>query len=95
MAISLAVRVSVPSDVLVQEIQGESVLLNLNSGRYFGLDDVGTRMWKAFTGSETIEAACRALLSEFDVGPEVLRRDVRDLVEKLVEHGLVEVSGEG
>jgi hypothetical protein len=93
MEISLGMRAAVPADVLVQELQGESVLLNVRSGRYFGLDEVGTRMWAALTSAESLRAACEALEGEYDVERERLERDVRALVGKLVEHGLVEVRG--
>jgi hypothetical protein len=93
MEITLAMRAVVPSDVLMQELQGESVLLNVQSGRYFGLDEVGTRMWAALTTAESLQAARYALLAEYDVDAERLERDLQALVEKLVEHGLVEVRG--
>jgi hypothetical protein len=93
MTISLGMRASVPADVLVQELQGEAVLLNIQSGRYFGLDEVGTRMWAAITSAESLRAASEALLAEYEVTRERLEGDVRALVEKLVEYGLVEVRG--
>ncbi len=91
MEISPAMRATVPADVLVQELQGESVLLNLKSGRYFGLDEVGTRMWTALTSAESLQAASGVLLAEYDVDAERLYADLRALVEKLAEHGLLEV----
>jgi hypothetical protein len=91
MPLSFAQRVRIPRNVLTQELQGESVLLNLTRGRYFGLDNVGTRMWQVFTSSASIEQAFQALLSEYEVSPEVLRKDVADLVEKLVERELLEL----
>lgn len=94
MAITFAMRVTVPSDVLMQELDGESVFLNINSGCYFGLDEVGTRMWQVLTTSESIQAAYEVLLAEYEVDAEMLRRDVQELVEKLREQGLVEVRGE-
>lgn len=93
MPIRLTSRASVPPDVLIQELQGESVLLNLRTGRYFGLDSVGTRMWMALTTAESLQAACDSLLDEYDVEQERLQQDLRNLVEKLVERGLVEVRG--
>ena len=93
MEISFGLRASVPADVLVQELQGESVLLNVRSGRYFGLDQVGTRMWAALTTAESLQAAYDALLAEYDVEGERLERDLRALFERLVEHGLLEVTG--
>lgn len=92
MSIRLTSRASVPSDVLIQELQGESVLLNLRTGRYFGLDQVGTRMWMALTTAESLQAACDSLLSEYEVEGERLQQDLRHLVEELVGHGLVEVN---
>jgi hypothetical protein len=94
MEISFGMRAMVPADVLVQELQGESVLLNVQSGRYFGLDEVGTRMWTVLTTTESLRAACDTLAGEYDVEKERLEQDLRVLVEKLVEHGLVEVHSE-
>ena len=94
MAISFQARVSVPSDVLISEVGGESILLNLKSERYFGLDEVGTRMWKALTTADSIQMAYEALLAEYDVEDGLLRQDLDELIEKLVEQGLMEVGGE-
>jgi hypothetical protein len=91
MSISFTRQLRVPSAVLLQELAGETVLLNLNNERYFGLDDVGTCMWKKLTTSPTIEAAHESLLSDFAVEPEQLRRDLERLIDQLVEHELVEV----
>lgn len=92
MTISFAMRVSVPEDVLIRELDGESVILNLKSERYFGLDEVGTRIWDALICSETIAAAYQTLLLEYDVVPEQLQSDLYNLLEQLVEHGLINVS---
>jgi hypothetical protein len=93
MQISLGMRASVPADVLIQELQGESVLLHVGTGRYYGLDDVGTRMWAALTTSESLQAAYDTLLAEYDVDGQRLEGDLQSLVGKLVEHGLLEVHG--
>jgi len=94
MSISFAARVSVPSDILISEVGGESVLLNLKNERYFGLDDVGTRMWKALMAVDSIQAAYEMLLAEYDVEADRLRQDLDELIGKLMEQGLVEISGE-
>ena len=87
-------RISVPSDTLINILGGESVLLGLKSQQYFGLDEVGTRMWNALTSSPSVEAAYETLLEEYEVEPETLRQDLFDLVGKLAEQGLVEVQSE-
>jgi hypothetical protein len=90
--ISFGQKVSVPADVLVQDLHGESVLLNVRSGRYFGLDAVGTRVWAVLTTAASLQAAYDSLQAEYDVTGEQLERDLRTLVEKLVGHGLLEVT---
>ena len=94
MMISFAARVSVPSDILISEVGGESVLLNLKNERYFGLDDVGTRMWKTLIASDSIQAAYETLLAEYDVEASRLREDLDELIQQLMEQGLVEVGSE-
>ena len=85
-------RVSVPADVLINEIAGESVLLNLDGGRYFGLDDVGTDMWKALTTSSSIEQALAQLTTLYDADASALKTDLENLVGRLAEHGLVKID---
>jgi len=92
MTISFSDRVTVPDDVLISNLQDESVILNLDSERYYGLDDVGTRFLSVLTTSDSIEAAYYRLRDEYDVDPHVLRDDLLALVEKLIEQGLIEIS---
>ena len=89
MTISFSDRVRVPDDVLISNLQEESVLLNLDSERYYGLDDVGTRFWSVLTTSASIEAAYEKLTREYDVDSGVLRADLLALVENLIAQGLL------
>jgi hypothetical protein len=92
MPVSWTSRISAPADVLLQEVQGEAVLLNLSSGRYFGLNEVGTRIWQVCTTSGSLQEAAETLVNEYDVDPQRLRQDLQHLVEQLVEHGLLAVG---
>ena len=85
-------RVVVPSHVLIRHLDGESVLLNLESERYFGLDATGTRMWELVTTEPSIAQAFDKLLSEFDVEPEALRNHLTELLSGLVDNGLLQVQ---
>jgi hypothetical protein len=86
-------RISVPASVMVREAGGESVILNLESGRYFGLNPMGARMVAVLSESESIQAASETLLREYDVDPGRLQQDLDNLIQQLLEHGLIEVSG--
>jgi hypothetical protein len=92
MPVSFTERVRVPDAVLISHLQEESVILNLTSESYYGLDDVGTRMLSVLTSSDSVQSAWEKLVDEYNVDREVLRQDLTALVDKLLEQGLVEVS---
>jgi len=85
-------NISVPAKVLSTEVEGETVLLNLESGQYYSLDTTGTRMWALLAQHGRIEPAIAAMLDEYDVSAETLRRDMIALVEQLAMHGLLRVD---
>jgi len=89
MTISFSDRVRVPDDVLISNLQQESVILNLDSERYYGLDDVGTRFLTVLNTSESIEAAYEELMGEYDIEGGVLRQDLLELVDNLVKQGIL------
>ena len=93
MQISFSDRVRVPDDVLVSHLQEESVILNLASERYFGLDDVGTRILSVLSTSDSIEAAYKLLLEEYEVDEAVLRQDLLSLIDQLATQGLIRIEG--
>jgi Coenzyme PQQ synthesis protein D (PqqD) len=89
--VSLTDRAAVPAHVLVRILDQESVLLNLETEQYFGLDETGTRMWQLVTASPNIDSAYQELLAEYDVDPEMLRSNLVELLDRLVDSGLLQV----
>lgn len=85
-------RLRVLPHVSVRELEGRSVLLNLESECYLGLDEVGTRMWNVLTSGLTVKTACQQLLLEYEVEPLALERDLDAFVEELIGSGLVELE---
>jgi len=84
------VTFQIPPSVVAQEVEGEAVILDLGSGRYFGLDVAGTRIWQLLGEGKSRETVLRAMLAEFDVDEERLRRDLEALLAELLARGLVE-----
>jgi Coenzyme PQQ synthesis protein D (PqqD) len=84
-------RVAVPQHVMIRLLDDESVFLDVKTERYFGLDKTGTRMWQLVTAAPSIDAAYQKLLEEYDVAPEVLRENLAELLNRLVDLGLLHV----
>ena len=91
-AVAALTRVVVASDVLASDFGAEYVLLNPNSGTYYGLDRVGAEIWRLIQTSATVQTICAEIVAAFDVDEETCRRDVMRLVGELLEHGLVEIA---
>ena len=85
-------KVTFAETVFAQEVDGEMVLLDMESENYFGLDEVGTAIWQAMQEKETLKEVFEALLEQYDVEEEMLENDLSDFVAKLVESGLVKVE---
>ena len=86
--------VSVAQDVLFQEVNGETVLLNLNNESYFGLDQVGTRIWQLISEYGDPQKICAVMMEEYDVAEVQMQRDLNNLIARLAEAGLVKVVTE-
>ena len=87
-------KVSIPKGVVYRELDGEMVLLNLDTGNYYGLDPVGTRMWNLLKERGTTEKVVETMKEEYEVKEENLRGDLEELVKKLAEKGLVKADGQ-
>jgi Coenzyme PQQ synthesis protein D (PqqD) len=74
------------------EVDGEVVLLNLSDGHYFGLDEVGSTVWRFLEVPISVDKLCAALQTRY-IGPkDKIVQDVLVLLEDLHEHGLLKVS---
>ena len=89
MAPKLTHHVTISREVLFQELDGEAVLLDLASESYFGLDDVGTRIWQLLQEHGSLRTVFDTMLDEFDVEPARLEEDLLKHVGDLADAGLV------
>ena len=89
---TLESRLRTAPDVLFRDLGREGVLLDLASGSYFGLDEVGTRIWQLVAGGETLAAALAVLAAEYDAPEEKVCEDLLRLVDELLESRLLVVA---
>lgn len=90
--ITLDTTLQIPADVVFRQVGEETVLLNLASGKYYGLDDIGTRMWALLAQHRCLRPAYQVLLAEYEVEPERLQADLTRLVGELAAQGLVQLD---
>jgi hypothetical protein len=81
--------VRLSADVIFRELDGEAVLLDFASGRYFGLNAVGTRVWTLLAAGKSVDAAIDVVVHEFDASEDQVARDVEELVTELLSRGLL------
>ena len=87
-------RLHIAKDVVFRDLAGESVLLNLSTGTYFGLDAVGTRLWHLIAEHGSTALAIETLLAEYDVDGLRLQKDVEALIDQLLAKGLLTTDAE-
>lgn len=81
-------RVVAARDQIFSDLGGEIVILNVASGVYHGLDEVGARVWHLIQQPRTIDEIRDAILTEYEVAPEQCEHDVMTLLQQLVQAGL-------
>lgn len=79
-------------DVVFRDLGGEAVLLHLGTATYFGLDDVGTRVWQLVVDGRSVREVCAALAAEYDAPTEDIERDVSDLLDRLMKKDLLRAT---
>jgi Coenzyme PQQ synthesis protein D (PqqD) len=90
--VSLESSVAIGDDVVSRDLEGEAVILNLESGTYFGLNSVGTRIWSLLQEQASLRRTFELLQQEYDVEPERLKADILRLVEELRSNELLRVA---
>ena len=88
-------RLRVPEHVVYRDFGDETVVLNLDSGMYHGLNRTAAAMLKVVGESDTVDAAVERLVAEFEQPREVIERDLLDLCKALSERGLIERDDDG
>jgi hypothetical protein len=81
--------ITLSPDVISQEVSGETVLLDLESEHYFGLDEIGTRIWQLIKETGDLQAIYETLLAEYEVEEDRLHSDLEALLGEISQLGLV------
>lgn len=80
-------------DQVASDLAGETVLLGMKTAKYYGLADVGARIWTLLRDPVSVSSICETIGREYDVAPERCEADVVRFLEDLANNGLIEVRG--
>jgi coenzyme PQQ synthesis protein D (PqqD) len=78
-------------DQVSSDLAGEAVVLSLRTAMYYGLDQVGLRIWELVREPMRVAAIRDTIAQEYEVELERCERDVLDLLHQLASEGLIEV----
>ena len=85
----LDTQLTIPPHVLSRLVGEETVLLNLESGIYFGLDGVGKFIWDSVSDGKSLAETVDSIVAEYEIGEDQATTDVVDFTATLVERGLL------
>ena len=92
--LSPSLTVVATSNQVACALAEEVVILELNSGKYYGLNAVGTRIWNLIQEPRIVGDILNTILSEYDVEPDVCECDLAAVLQDLAVHGLIEIEYE-
>ena len=85
-------KLAVPAPVMSRLVGDETVLLDLESGMYFGLEGVGKRIWECVAAGKSLGEIAAIIAGEFEVDESQALADLKDFAADLVERGLLELQ---
>lgn len=90
-ALTRNTTVAVTAKQISSNLAGEEVILQLESGVYYGLESVGAFIWTQLQQPHTVGDICDAVCAEYDVTPEQCRQDTIEFLSGLLDAQLIEV----
>ncbi len=84
--------VTIPADVILQELGDEIVAANLNTGVYFALNEVAARTWVLLKDAKSVDEVVGVLVAEYEIDDATVRADVTGLLEQFEQHGLIQYN---
>ena len=79
-------------DQVSADLSGEAAILNLTSGIYYGLNEVGASIWKIIQEPKIVRDIKETILHEYNVEPGQCEADVMALLNELMSRGLIEIN---
>lgn len=88
----MAGKIVISKDILFREIEGEAVLLNIRTGVYFGMNPVGTGIWRIMEKKKNLEDVLESMLENFEIDRKTCEQDLAEFVGRLEKNDLVSIE---
>ncbi len=82
------------NEIMTAEMGEELVMLHIDQGSYFGLDEIGREIWARIEKPTSMGDLCAALQAEYDAEAETVETDVKTFITRLMRNDLVTIDGE-
>ncbi len=80
------------TDLVMSEVDDEIMLMSVDSGKYYGMDEVGSRIWQLIRHPIAISDLCEMLADEFEVDDLTCQQDVLAFLNELSSEGLIKIN---
>jgi len=80
------------SDIIASKIDNETVMMDIDFEKYYGLEEVGTRVWELLETQTSFDQLCEKLVCEFDVSIEQCKTDVIPFILDLIEQKMLSIQ---
>lgn len=89
--INLHSKLKQNNQIFANEIDNEAVMLNIDIGKYFGLNEIGCGIWKILSQETSVTELYQRLAAEYDISLEKCQNDVEPFLYQLIENNLINV----
>jgi hypothetical protein len=79
-------------EIIFQDLDGDTVMMNLERGEYYSISQIGSRIWQLIEIQQKVSAVCNALMNEYNVTPEQCEQDVLVFLNQMAEKGIVRIA---
>jgi Coenzyme PQQ synthesis protein D (PqqD) len=80
------------TELIIAPVHDETVMMDIQSGHYYGLDDIGSEIWRRLEAPRTFGDLVDSLVADYDADRSVIAEDVRTLLSVMVEHNVVTLA---
>ena len=85
-------KIQIKKDVIFKELDDEMIIMDMNSGRYFGLNETGAKIWSLLNDHHNIGTIINLLHDEYEISKEKCKKEVIAFIQDILDKGLINVE---